>query len=68
MDNNNNKATATASGIGFFGLLGVAFIVLRLCGVINWPWVWVLAPIWGSFAIGLIVFILFVIFVLWLSK
>lgn len=34
------------SGINFFELLGVVFIVLRLCGVIDWPWVWVLAPIW----------------------
>lgn len=27
-------------------LLQVAFIVLKLCGVISWPWVLVLAPIW----------------------
>lgn len=25
-------------------ILQVAFIVLKLCGVIAWPWVWVLAP------------------------
>jgi len=65
---NNNKATATASGIGFFGLLGVAFIVLKLCGVITWPWIWVLAPIWGSFVLGLIIVILFVVFIVWLGK
>ena len=27
-------------------LLTVAFVVLKLVGVITWPWVWVLAPIW----------------------
>lgn len=27
-------------------LLGVAFIVLRLCNVIAWSWWWVLAPFW----------------------
>lgn len=27
-------------------LLTVAFIVLKLCGVINWSWWWVLSPIW----------------------
>ena len=32
MRNENNKATATATGIGVSGLLGVAFIVLKLCG------------------------------------
>lgn len=52
MDNNSKS---TASGIGFFGLLGVAFIVLKLCGVITWPWIWVLAPIWGSIAIVLVI-------------
>ncbi len=28
------------------GLLGVAFIVLKLCHVIGWPWLWVLSPFW----------------------
>lgn len=30
----------------FLPLLAVSFITLRLCNVITWPWVWVLAPIW----------------------
>lgn len=25
-------------------LLGVAFIILKLMGIITWSWVWVLAP------------------------
>jgi len=33
-------------GIGFVGLLTVAFIVLKLCGVIAWSWWWVLSPVW----------------------
>lgn len=36
----------TGRGIGFVGLLQVAFIVLKLCGVINWAWLWVLTPMW----------------------
>ena len=40
---NDNK---TRSGIGFTGALQVAFIVLKLCKVIDWAWVWVLSPIW----------------------
>lgn len=40
----NNKERS--GGIGFFGALTIAFIVLRLCGIISWPWLWVLAPIW----------------------
>ena len=42
------------SGINFFELLGVVFIVLRLCGVIGWPWVWVLAPIWVPIGLWLL--------------
>lgn len=39
------------------GLLGVVFIDLKLCHVINWPWWWVTFPFWGGFAIilGLVV-------------
>ena len=33
-------------GIGFTGLLTLIFITLKLCGVITWSWVWVLAPLW----------------------
>ena len=33
-------------------LLGVAFVVLKLCKVIDWSWVWVTMPFWGMPAIG----------------
>lgn len=33
-------------------LLLVAFIVLKLCGVIVWSWVWVLSPAWMPIALG----------------
>lgn len=39
-------SVSSSSGVGVAGLLGVAFIVLKLCGVITWPWLWVLAPFW----------------------
>lgn len=45
--------TSYSGGIGFFGLLGIAFIVLKLCNVINWSWWWILAPLWGPGAIVL---------------
>ena len=31
-------------GIGFWGLLQIAFIVLKLCNVITWSWLFVLSP------------------------
>ena len=53
------KETNTRSGgVGFCGLLTVAFIVLRLTGHIDWDWWWVLAPLWVPM---LVLFALFVV-------
>lgn len=48
---------STGGGIGFFGLLGIVFIILKLFGVTvvaQWSWFWVLSPVWGPFAIALV--------------
>jgi len=37
-------------------LLTIAFIVLRLTGVIAWSWWWVLAPLWVSFVFFGVIF------------
>ena len=42
----SDKSSARSGGIGFVGLLTIVFIVLKLCKVISWSWVWVLSPIW----------------------
>lgn len=44
---------STGGGIGFFGILAILFIGLKLAGVISWSWLWVLAPIWMPTAIAL---------------
>jgi len=41
----------SSGGIGFFGLLGIVFIILKLCGTIAWSWWWVLLPIYGELAV-----------------
>ena len=33
-------------GLGFMGTLTIVFIVLKLCKLINWSWLWVLSPLW----------------------
>ena len=43
-------------GIGFFGLLAVLFVGLKLTGYITWSWWWVMAPLWGPFLFVLIIF------------
>jgi hypothetical protein len=50
----NNGPKATISGTT---LLSTAFIVLKLCKVINWSWIWVLAPVWIPTAVAAIILI-----------
>ena len=47
------KTTHNTGGIGFVGLLTIAFIVLKLTGHIDWAWMWVLSPLWISAGIVL---------------
>lgn len=42
----SDKEKRNGNGITFTGLLQVAFIVLKLCKVIDWSWWWVLSPVW----------------------
>ena len=53
MSSNNNSSSA---GIGFWGLLTIAFIVLKLTKTIAWSWWWVLPG-----AIAIIVFVVFIV-------
>ena len=61
MKKNENN---TRGGIGFCGLLTIAFIVLKLCKVITWSWVWVLSPLWISFAL----IVLIILIAWWASR
>ena len=51
----DNQKTAVTNSISFANLLGVAFIILKLCHVIEWAWVWVLAPIWIPWALAFVI-------------
>ena len=46
------------AGLGLPTILFVVFLVLKLCKVITWSWIWVFAPLWISFIIGVLVFLL----------
>ena len=52
---NENKNNSAIGGIGTTGLLGVAFVVLKLCRVINWSWWWVTAPFWIPFCVAVLI-------------
>lgn len=46
MASSTGSSSGGKGGIGFTGALQIAFIVLKLCKVIKWSWLWVLAPTW----------------------
>lgn len=57
-----NKKGITATELLVIALT-VLFIALKLCGVITWSWIWVLAPLWicalaaGVVLLGILVYI-----------
>ena len=61
-NNSSNNNTTVSGGIGLSGLLTIVFIVLKLCGVIDWSWIWVLAPMWVSIALCVAIILIVAIF------
>lgn len=59
MSSNTSSSSHSGGGIGFAGLLTILFIALKLTHVIDWSWLWVLAPMWISVAIVLAIFAVF---------
>ena len=53
-----NKDEQTKTGMGLFGTLQIIFIVLKLAGLVDWPWFWILSPI--IFEMGFVIFILLI--------
>lgn len=43
-----------SNGLGLGTVLAIVFTVLKLCGVINWSWWWVLLPVWGPLALAVV--------------
>lgn len=56
-DNNSNSG----GGVGFFGLMFLIFMTLKLTKVIDWSWWWVTAPLWGGFALIVLIVIIAII-------
>lgn len=58
---NQKISVMQKDGIGFVGLLQIVFIVLKLCGIINWSWVFVMLPLIISAGLFVIIFIIVLI-------
>lgn len=46
MANESKSSGSNSGGIGFFGLLQLIFITLKLCKILEWNWFVVLLPTW----------------------
>lgn len=65
---NKKVGSSTVGGLGFAEVLTVIFIVLKLCKVINWSWIWVLSPLWIGFILGALIILTTYIVVYILNK
>jgi len=61
----SGNSSSSSGGIGFFGLLAIVFIALKLTGYIDWSWWWILAPLWGGFAFVMALIIVVAAIALW---
>ena len=50
------SGSSSTQGGWFFSALTLIFITLKLTEVIDWPWIWVLAPLWIPLAVVVVVF------------
>lgn len=64
IENMSKRIIDQTGGFGFFGLLAIAFIVLKLCRVIDWSWWWILSPIWIPIGITLVSVFIFLIYMI----
>lgn len=55
------SSSKSSGGLGLCSVLTIVFIVLKLVGVINWSWLWVLSPLWIEIIIAIILAIILVL-------
>lgn len=60
----NSNSSVSGSGLSLASVLGIVFIVLKLVGVINWSWLWVLAPFWIPLVLFASIFLIAAIVIL----
>lgn len=59
----SKESNGSGGGIGLMGVLFVVFLVLKLCGVIDWSWWLVTLPLWGPIALVLAIMAVLFVFV-----
>lgn len=57
MSNKQRISISMGSGLTFGSVLFFIFLILKLCGVIEWSWWWVTAPLWIGFGLTLLLIV-----------
>jgi hypothetical protein len=60
MATKSSSSSSSSGGIGFFGLLTILFVAMKIMGYINWSWWWVFSPM--LIGAGLWIFFLVLLF------
>lgn len=50
------------NGVNYLHILTLIFVVLKLCGIINWKWIFIIMP--SLISIGLTIFIIAIILII----
>lgn len=58
-----NNEVEIRGGMGLQTVLTIIFVVLKLVGVVDWSWWWVLSPLWIPPLIAIVLMIIFSIVV-----
>lgn len=69
MENNTtSNAISSLSAV----LLTIVFFVAKVTGYIDWPWIWVLSPLWLGTVIVIALFVVYLIVMaiiaIWVNK
>ena len=64
---NIKNRKGTSGGVGFFGLLTIVLIVLKLLGYIHISWLWVFSPIIAGTAIVIVFLILWLLYIIFIK-
>ena len=59
--NGNVRYTGFNIGDVLMIVITAIFVILKLCGVITWSWLWVLSPLWIGLILAIIAGIVMVI-------
>jgi hypothetical protein len=50
----SDTGSGSSGGVGCFGVVMIVFLTLKLSGVIDWSWWWVMAPVWVPASLALL--------------